>query len=232
MKRFLILVLAFLFASVVYSQDEKSILKLGLTGGFGGYSFENLEEINDAVIEQLPFDAAVIDNFPDRFYFGGVALIRVANWYWAGPSYQYHSTGSRVGAKDYSGSFHFDQILSAHQLGIENEIRITKSMKPAVFLDISGGVNFSTWKTEGILEISGEKDEDSSEYVAVKPFVFPVFKISCPVYKNFTVAAQAGYLFDLGGKYHLSGNKDYKSTLKIPWSGYRFSISLEYNVFW
>jgi hypothetical protein len=232
MKRSVILVLAFLIATVVYSQDEKSLLKLGLTGGFGGYSFENLEDINDAVINQLPFDAAVIDNFPDRFYFGGVALIRVANWYWAGPSYQFHSTGSRVGAKDYSGSYHFDQILSVHQLGLENEIRISKSLKPAVFLDISGGVNFSTWKTEEVLEISGEKDKDYSEYVAVKPFVLPALKISYPVYKNFTVAAQAGYLFDLGGKYHLSGNKDYQSNLKIPWSGYRFSLGLEYLVIW
>jgi hypothetical protein len=232
MKRSLILVLSFLFATVVYSQDEKSLLKLSLTGGFGGYSFEKLSDINDAVINQLPFEAAVIDNFPDRFYFGGVALIRLANWYWAGPSYQFHSTGSRVGAKDYSGSYHFDQILSAHQLGLENEIRISKSTKPAVFLDIGGGVNFSTWKTEEVLEISGETDEDRSEYVAVKPYVLPSFKVSYPVYKNFTVAAQAGYLFDLGGKYHLSGNKDYQSTLKIPWSGYRFSLALEYLVIW
>jgi hypothetical protein len=232
MKRSVILVLAFLFATVVYSQDEKSLLKLSLTGGFGGYSFEKLSDINDAVINQLPFEAAVIDNFPDRFYFGGVALIRFANWYWAGPSYQFHSTGSRVGAKDYSGSYHFDQILSAHQLGLENEIRISKSTKPAVFLDIGGGVNFSTWKTEEVLEISGETDEDRSEYVAVKPYVLPSFKVSYPVYKNFTVAAQAGYLFDLGGKYHLSGNKDYQSTLKIPWSGYRFSLGLEYLVIW
>ncbi|KAF0237417.1 MAG: hypothetical protein FD181_1983 [Prolixibacteraceae bacterium] len=232
MKRSVILVLAFLFATVVYSQDEKSLLKLGLTGGFGGYSYENLSDINEAVINQLPFDAAVIDNFPDRFYFGGVALIRIANWYWAGPSYQFHSTGSRVGAKDYSGSYHFDQILSAHQLGLENEIRISKTMKPAIFLDISGGVNFPTWKTEEVLEISGETNEDRSEYVAVKPFVLPAFKVSYPVYKNFSVTAQAGYLFDLGGKYHLSGNKDYQSTLKIPWSGYRFSLGLEYNVIW
>jgi hypothetical protein len=232
MKRYLILVLAFIFATAVYSQDEKSLLKLGLTGGFGGYSFENLEDINDAVINQLPFDAAVIDNFPDRFYFGGVALMRIANWYWAGPSYQFHTTGSRVGVKDYSGSYHFDQILSAHQLGLENEIRISKTMKPAVFLDISGGVNFSAWKTEEVLEISGEKDVDRSEYVAVKPFVLPAFKISYPVYKNFTAAAQAGYLFDLGGKYHLSGHKDYQSALKIPWSGYRISIGIQYNVIW
>ncbi len=232
MKRFLTFALALLFVLVAYSQDEKSLLKLGFTGGFGGYSFEKLEDINGEVINQLPFDAAVIDNFPDRFYFGGTALIRIANWYWAGPSYQYHSTGSRVGAKDYSGSYHFDQILSAHQLGLENEIRISKNMKPAVFLDVSGGVNFSSWKTEENLRVLHETDKDQTEYVAVKPFVFPGLKISYPVYKNFSVAAQTGYLFDLGGNYHISGNNEYKSTLKIPWSGYRFSFSIEYNVIW
>jgi hypothetical protein len=232
MKRYLIFVLVFLFASAVYSQDEKSLLKLGLTGGYAGYSFEKLEDINDAVIEQMPFDSEIIDNFPDRFYFGGTALIRIANWYWAGPSYQYHTTGSRVGAMDYSGSYHFDQILSAHQLGLENEIRISKSLKPAIFLDISGGVNFSNWKMDEVLEISGETEQEQSEYVAIKPFVLPALKISYPVYNNFSVAAQAGYLFDFGGNYHLSGNKDYKSTLKIPWSGYRFSIGVEYNVIW
>ena len=51
------------------------------------------------------------------------------------------------------------------------------------------------------MEISGETDEDLAEYLAVKTFVLPSLKISYPIYKNFTVAAQAGYLFDLGGKY-------------------------------
>ena len=230
MKQYIILLLALFSAFAVYSQDEKSFLKLGFTGGYGGYTFEKLEDINDAVISQLPFDAAVIDNFPSRFYFGGAALVRIAKWYWSGPSYQYHSTGSRVGAKDYSGSYHFDQILSAHQLGIENEIRISKSLKTRVFLDISGGVNFSTWKMEEVLAISDESEEDQSDYVAVKPFVFPALKISYPVYKNFSVVAQAGYLFDLGGKYHISGNKDYKSALKIPWSGFRASVGIEYEI--
>lgn len=230
MKRYIIFLFVLFSVYTVYSQDKNSFLKLEFTGGYGGYTFEKLEDINDAVIDQLPFDAAVIDNFPSQFYFGGAALVRIAKWYWAGPAYEFHSTGSRVGAKDYSGSYHFDQILFAHQLGLENEIRISKSLKPAVFFDISGGVNFSTWKMEEVLAISDESEEDRSEYVAVKPFVLPAFKISYPVYKNFSVVVQAGYLFDLGGKYHISGNKDYKSDLKIPWSGFRVSVGIEYEV--
>lgn len=230
MKQYIILLLALFSVFAVYSQDLNSFLKLDFSSGYGSYTLEKLEDINDAVIDQLPFDAAVIDNFPSRFYFGGAALVRIAKWYWAGPSYQYHSTGSRVGAKDYSGSYHFDQILYTHQLGLDNEICISKSLKPAVFLDISGGVNFSSWKMEEVLEISGETEEDRSDYVSVKPFVLPALKFSYPVFKNLSVIAQTGYLFDLGGKYHISGNNEYKSALKIPWSGFRASVGIEYEV--
>lgn len=225
---FLIIILGLTFC--VAAQESRPKLKLGVFGGFATYSFEKLEDMNDEVMNQLPFDVALIDNFPSRFYFGGNVLIRVASWYSVGPAYEFHSTGSRVGAKDYSGSYHFDQILSTHQLGIENEIRISGETKTAVFLNLSGGVNFSTWKMEEILTVGEEKQEDKYEYDAIKPFVYPEVKISYPVYKDFSAFAKAGYLFDLGGKYHLSGNKDFQSTVKIPWSGFRVSLGLEFEI--
>lgn len=48
----------------------------------------------------------------------------------------------------------------------------------------------------------------------------------------FRVSESESISRNLGGSYRLSGNKDYKSTLKISWSGYRFSIGLEYYVIW
>lgn len=225
---FLIIILVLVFTTT--AQESRPKLKLAAFGGFATYSFEKPEDINDEVMNQLPFDVAVIDNFPSRFYFGGNVLIRLADWYAVGPAYEFHSTGSRVGARDYSGSYQFDQILSTHQLGIENEIRISGESKTSVFLILNGGVNFSSWKTEEILTIGEEKQEDKSEYSAIKPFVYPSVKVSYPVYKQFLVFAKAGYLFDLGGKYHLSENKDYQSALKIPWNGLRFSLGLEFEV--
>ena len=225
---FLIIILVLVFTTT--AQESRPKLKLAAFGGFATYSFEKPEDINDEVINQLPFDVAVIDNFPSRFYFGGNVLIRLADWYSVGPAYEFHSTGSRVGAKDYSGSYHFDQILSTHQLGIENEVRISGKTKTAVFLNLSGGVNFSGWKMEEILTVGEDKQEDKSEYSAIKPFVYPSVKLTYPVYKEFLVFAKAGYLFDLGGKYHLSGNKDFQSTVKIPWSGFRVSLGLEFEI--
>lgn len=229
MKQLVFLISILILGFSTIAQEKLPKLKLGVFGGFATYSFENLENLNNEATAQLPFDVAVIDNFPSRPYFGGHILVRLADWYHIGPAYEFHSTGSRIGARDYSGSYHFDQILSTHQLGIENEARIISGNKPSVFLNINGGVNFSEWKMEKILNIGEEKQEDKSEFVAIKPFVYPAVKVSFPVYRNFSVFARAGYLFDLGGKYHISGNKDYQSTLKVPWSGFRFSLGLEFE---
>jgi hypothetical protein len=211
------------------AQDNLPKLKIGGFAGFATYSFESLENLNKEVKGQLPFQTAVIDNFPVRISFGGHVLVRITSWYAVGPAYEFHSTGSRIGERDYSGSYHFDQIVSAHQLGLENEIRIIRGLKPALYLDISGGVNFSSWKMEEVLKISDESIEDRNEYDAIKPYVFPALKINYPVYRNLSVFARAGYLFDVGGKYHLSGNKDYQSALKIPWTGFRAAVGLEFT---
>jgi hypothetical protein len=235
MKQELIFIILIIFgiqgAAQESAQKSRPRLKIGGFGGYAFYSFENLENANKEVISQLPFDASVIDNFPAQTCFGGYVLIKIADWYSIGPAYEFHSTGSRLGAKDYSGSYRFDQTLSTHQLGIENEARISGGIKPAVFINLAGGVNFSSWKIEEELEVAEEVlQNDNTEFVAIKPFVYPALKISYPGYKNLSMFGRAGYLFDLGGKYHLSGNKDYKSTQKIPWSGFRISIGLEFCI--
>lgn len=230
MKQLFFLIIISVVVFNAAAQESRQKLKLGAFGGFASYSFTNLKDVNNEVINQLPFDVAVIDNFPSRFYFGSHALICVANWYAVGPAYEFHSTGSRIGARDYSGSYQFDQILSSHQLGIENEFQISVGHKPAVFLDISGGANFSIWKLEEILTVGEENQKDKNEYTATKPFVYPSFKLSYPVYNGFIVYTKSGYLFDLGGKYHLSEDNKSKSTLKIPWNGFRISFGLEFEV--
>lgn len=230
MKQLSILIIILLFCFQGFTQEDRLNLKLGAFGGYASYSFDNLKNLNDQLIDQLPFNASVIDNFPSRVYFGGSVLIRICNWYYIGPVYEFHSTSSRVGAKDYSGIYSFDQILTTHQLGIENEFRISKGIKPAVFFGLTGGVNFSFWKMNEVLDVSGSKEEDKSVFAAIKPGVFPVLKLSYPVYRNITAFSKGGYLVDVGGKYHLKSNKDGQSTQKIPWNGFRVSAGLELNV--
>lgn len=230
MKQLSIVIIFLLYCFYGFTQEKSLNLKLGAFGGYASYSFDYLKDVNAQAINQLPFDAAVTDDFPSRVYFGGSVLLRLTNWYYIGPAYEFHSTGSRLGAKDYSGIYSFDQILTTHQLGIENEIRISKGLKPAVFFDITGGVNFSAWKMNEVLDVSGSREEDKSDFASIKPFVLPVLKLSYPVCRNISAFAKGGYLVDAGGKYHLKSNKDAQSEQKIPWNGFRISAGLELNV--
>ncbi|MCG6191083.1 hypothetical protein [Maribellus maritimus] len=233
MRQLLVFIMIIVFGvqGVAQNSVQKNSLKIkiGAYAGYAFYSFENLESLNEQVISQMPFEVTVMDDFPARLFFGGEILIEIADWYSVGPSYEFHSTGSRVGAKDYSGTYHFDQILSTHQLGIENELRILNGIQPAVFINLAGGVNLSSWKMEEELELAEEVQTDDNDFVAVKPFVYPSLKLEYPVYQNIYVFGKAGYLFDVGGKYHLSGNKDYESTLKVPWSSFRISFGLRFG---
>lgn len=231
MKQFIIVLSLLILGFRASTQENLPKLKIGGFAGYATYLFKNLENANKEVISQLPFDAEVIDNFPARMYFGGFVLLRITNWYSAGPVYEFHSTGSRIGAKDYSGSYHFDQVMSTNQLGIENEILISKANTSAFYLDFTGGVNFSSWAMEEELKIDNELlNPDNSEFTGIKPFVYPALKFSCREVKGWNVFAKAGYIFDLGGKYHLSGNNEYQSTQKIPWSGFRVSLGLEWEI--
>ncbi len=233
MKQLLIFITIILIGvhGVAQEPTQKSPkIKIGGFAGYGFYSFDNLESTNKEIINQLAFDATVIDNFPAQIFSGGYILINIADWYSVGPSYEFHSTGSRIGAKDYSGSYHFDQILSTHQIGIENVVRISNGIKPAFSINLAGGVNFSSWNMEEEFKIAEETQTDENKFVAIKPFVYPSLKLEYPVFPNFNVFGKVGYLFDVGGKYHLSGNKDYQSTLKVLWSGFRISMGIEFAV--
>lgn len=231
MKKKKILIILFVF-SVVFGKAQENLpkLKVEIAGGFSTYSFENLERLNTEVAENLPFGTAVVDNFPYRIFYGGSVLLRLADWYSAGPAYEFHTTGSRIGARDYSGSYSFDQILTTHQLGLENEIKVSMGIKPAVFLDLTGGVNFSSWKMEEMLDLTEEFQEDKNEFSAIKPFVYPAVKLSFPVYAQLSVLLKAGYLFDVGGKYKNTENRDFQSTQKIPWNGFRVSLGVSWRV--
>lgn len=218
------------FALQTSAQETAPLFKIGGTGGFGFYGFNDLKEANDNVISTLPFETRVIDDFPARGFFGGYALLRITDWFWTGPSYEFHSTGSRIGAKDYSGSYHFDQILSTHQLGIQNEVRISSGTAPAISVELTGGLNFSQWNMDELLKVGEETQKDNQDWQAMKPFVMPAFKVSYPLVSGFVAFARAGYLFDLGGKFHLAASKDYESAQKVPWSGFRISAGLEFMV--
>jgi len=100
------------------TNEKQDNIKYGITGGVAFFSESYLKQINIDVIKNLPFNVQTINNFPPTICYGGYILTPLGSRISLGPSYQFYTTGSRLGAKDYSGSYTFDQIISAHSLGL------------------------------------------------------------------------------------------------------------------
>lgn len=232
MYRLIILLLLFIseqHTSLAQQAEAHSAYKIGITGGVALFSESDLKKVNTEVAQNLPFDVQTINNFPPYFCYGGYILVRLSHSVSIGPSYQYCTTGSRLGAKDYSGTYSFDQIIAAHSIGVQSEVLLTKIGKPLVFFETVAGIRLASWKLKEKLEIDDQEESDSEKLSAVKPFVFPGIKISWPVVRNLAISAKAGYSIDLGGKFSLSNNSDDKSETKVSFSGPRLSLAFEYG---
>lgn len=227
MQKIITTIIVFIFGSnLLFAQDEAEMqrFKVGLSGGLVVYFEPDLKDINTQVINGSPFDLQTVNNFPPTLFYSGFILNRMGNRMYFGPSYSFYTTGSRLGIKDYSGSYQFDQILSAHSLGGQFEILVFTKNMMNIFFESTAGAHFATWKMSELLKVGDEKVPDEQKLQAVKPFIYPAFKIAVPVYGRLQVALKAGYSFDLAGKYK-TGNL--KTDTKASFSGPRLSLILE-----
>ena len=88
----------------VFQGTSKNNFIFGVSGGYGKYLQSDLKEINQTVQSGLNFETTMTDNFPPSLYFGVHLFFRLNKYIAIGPDYQFHTTGSRIAYKDYSGS--------------------------------------------------------------------------------------------------------------------------------
>lgn len=234
MKRLaFLLVLVFCKLILLQAQSVESgyKVKIGITGGFTFYNELDLEMLNSEILKDLPFTVETINNFPPYYSYGAYVLTPIGSRINIGPVYHFYTTGSRLGAKDYSASYSFDQIISAHSLGIQTEITFLRTGNLEVGFENVTGVHLARWSIEEKFSMSEQEDNDEQRLTAIKPFIFPGIKFSYPIIKGFGIAAKAGYSFDLGGKFRLEGNTtESKSEKNASFTGLRLSVALEYKL--
>lgn len=227
MRIILIFALIFIEQCFISAQEitDKNI-KIGFTGGFGTYIQSDLKKLNESVMSKSVYKPEMINDFPGNFFLGGYALVKVKPGFYVGPSYQFHSTGSRVGKKDYSGFYRFDNILSCHSVGIQIEKSITNGGK----LVLSGGgifgTNISLWEMSEELMIGDQSRESTTKFKALRPFIYPELKLEYPLIFSLNISLSAGYSFDLFGKYKTDV---VTSDLVAKWTGPRANLSLAYS---
>jgi hypothetical protein len=230
-RKILFLVIVLTIANKSEAQTEvwrKPDIKIGINGG-GAWLFQNdLRKINRDTRNMLPFATQTINDFPPYFTYGGQIVVQLSGRLAIGTSYQYYTTGSRIGARDYSATYSFDQIISSHSPGLVAEIALARNPSYSAFFELTGGLNLASWKMEEKLVAGEEKDSDQRKMSALRPFIYPGFKVVYPLSKSLGVFFKAGYSADLGGKYSLDSYPGGKIDKWASFSGIRAMIGLDY----
>lgn len=220
--------------SQLSAQTFAENLKFGIMGGYDFFAQDELKAVNTSVINSLPFESKVINDFKPSFYFGTYLQYELFNHFDIGPSYEYHYSGSRVGSRDYSGQFIFDQYIHTHQIALKIDYALVSSDRIEVCIQLNGGVNLSSWKMDTDFELGDngqfENQQSTDELEGFSWHISPAIKCAYQLVPKISLTAAAAYAFDLDPKYHYKDNKDWKATQSPEWSGVNISLGLEFRL--
>lgn len=229
MKKILFVMLI-LNSIILRGQELESKLRFGISYGFSTFNHEDLRKMNQTTIEGLPFKAKILDEFEPNFNFGGYSQYNLFNNFWIGPDYHYYYTGSRIGLKDYSGEFSFDQYLKTHALGVKMDFVLTEIDRLKFLLQINSGGSFSKWEIDSKLSIGDESEIQTNNFKGFSWYAQPSIVVNYKVNDYFLLVASAGYSIDLTKKYKYEANRDVEVTTNPNWSGIRLALGIEFEL--
>lgn len=165
--RNLTLLLLLLFSLTASGQDSVMI-KIGFFSGFDFYKQAGLSARNQYIINSEPFDVKIIDDFVPRPVIGSYFQYVLTKRFMMGPEYTYHYSGSRIGARDYSGIFSFDQYVKVHQIGLKVDYSVMIRNHSSVKLEMSTGAGFTNYKIESGLQLGENLADAVKDAVSLK----------------------------------------------------------------
>ena len=227
-------ILLFLVLTIQVSAQERSV-RVGLSSGYDFFCQHKLKSLNKSVIQLMPFEVNTIDDFKPHFNFNVYTQYMLSEKLYLGPEYAYHYSGSRLGIKDYSGYFSYDQYLRVHQVGIKFNYKVIPLKRSAINFEMSTGAGFSNWKTEYYLEIgeNGEYSEEfENEYKGFSWYIIPAVQYQFHLSSRLSAAWTVSYSFDLMKKYniesHIGNKKTYTVDMTPCWSGFNLLLGIGY----
>jgi len=221
------LIILILNSFLLSGQEQDSKFRFGVLGGFGTFNQSDPKSLNQTAIDQLPFDAKIIDEFEPNYNFGAYAQYHLFQKFWIGPEYHYYYTGSRLGQKDYSGIYSFDQYLHSHTVGLKMGYLLTEIDEFSFQFQINSGVGFTKWKMDSKLTIGEDSERQIDNLTGFSWYALPSLVVNYKIFQGFSIVGSAGYSLDLVKKYKYEANSDIKIVKNPDWSGLRLTLGLE-----
>ena len=217
MKKMMFSLFLLMVCTWTYAQKWET----GVKAGFSTFAMKDLKSDLERSIQDLPFEARIVTEFPSWFSFGGYLRCGLGI-YSLGFEYDYNSTASRISTSDYSGSYHFDELLSGHAFGMINAFRILRLGHFDAELSLNIGYLYTSMKTEEYLEALGTVIEFDNFYYSDSYYIKPGLIVSYS-WRFLKFGAEFGYLWDKKGEI-----KSDSVTLIKPyttdWTGFRAEI--------
>jgi len=229
--RKIILLFLILLSIKLSAQFDPGKIKIGVQAGYTFFEQKDLRSVIMTIKEQLPFTTEIIDDFKPFFYFGVYSQYELLNRFSIGPAYEYHYGGSRLGAKDYSATFSYDQYINSHQVGLKLDYALSSSIRAVFNFEITSGINISKWKTDMNLEVGDEglfTEQQEMNYKGHSWNISPAVKFGYHVIPEICLFGALTYSFDLLKKY-TSLEIENVTVVKNPdWRGLKLSVGLEF----
>ncbi len=217
----------------VSGQFKVEKIKIGINSGFTFSHHEDLKTVNQFIMNQLPFEASIVDDFKPAFYFGAYSQYELFKRFYIGPVYRYLYTGSQLGARDYSGKYSFNQYLKAHQAGLKLDYRAYSYKKLLLNIELNSGVSFTDWKAISSLDLR-EKNEfseiEEDKFKGSSWYITPALLLGYRIIPQICLHGSIGYSFDKQKNYYNIEDKDYDVDNTPDWSGIDLSFILEFSL--
>lgn len=210
-------------------------IKINLLAGVGFYHMNTFSELDENILQTLPFDAKLVSNFPPYPYYQPMVKIKCKNSE-IGLVYLYQTTGSRISSKDYSGEYRLDTKVNSHSPGLifNGIFKKYKTLNLGMYLQ--AGWVFSSLKMNEYLKIDTESTSNDYAFKSNSAYIEPGFFIMVPLHRV-SFELNAGYFKEFLRKdYIQSSGEDGKIVVKKEfmetdvWDGARLGLTVCYTI--
>jgi hypothetical protein len=225
-----------LLMGIIVLQVNAQKINFGLETGLGKYGMRDLKEISRDIITQLSFPARITSDYPVYLYYQPQIIFKFKSFNF-GLLYSFHSTGSRISSKDYSGEYKYDTKINCHAPAIILGIipYSPTRIKNAVLCEV--GFVRSNLSMNESMRIGTESSSVGYEFVANSFFFEPKFQLSYPMKNNFTLGINIGYFKEFKrGDFKLKKDSqsiipmDHDFIVENGWDGLRLGLSVSYSI--
>ena len=230
-KLFLLVILSFWFTS-----SKAQNIKLGLQTGYGFYNMSSLKDVSKNALNQLPFEAKIVSDYPPYFYYQPTIRFSKNNFEY-GITYLFQTTGSRISSKDYSGEYRFDTKINSNGPGIfiDGIIADNKDFETGLFLQ--AGINLSKLKVNEYLQIDSLTNSTDYKFTSHSFYLEPGINFSYSI-NHICFELNFGYHKEMSRiNFSQSGSNSNEIPLKTDflegdmWDGFRLGITFSYILF-